>query len=80
MDSASGDVGCHLPKRGSSSRRVATAFGTLMPMPRLTEPEYKATMELHPVPVDGEQAPPFDFWPYFESIPSADFEGPGWGH
>jgi len=27
------------------------------------------------VKVGGDDAPPFDFWPYFEAIPSADFEG-----
>ena len=44
-------------------------------MPLLTEAEYRATMDPHPVEVGPDEAPPFDFWGYFESIPHADFEG-----
>jgi hypothetical protein len=32
-------------------------------------------MEQHPVPVSPDGEPPFDFWPYFLSIPPADFAG-----
>lgn len=44
-------------------------------MPRLTEAEYNATMGPSPVPVGQEESPPFDFSPYFHSIPPEDFEG-----
>ena len=44
-------------------------------MRRLSEDEYLATMEHPPEPVDGEQLPPFDFWPYFEALPEAEFAG-----
>ncbi|MFC0030206.1 hypothetical protein ACFFMM_11815 [Micromonospora chaiyaphumensis] len=43
--------------------------------PRLTEDEYKATMGPHPTRVGPDQEPPFDFWPYFDSIPEDDFNG-----
>lgn len=45
----------------------------LVVMRRLTESEYLATMDCKPVPVGHDDAPPFDFWPYFESIPDGDF-------
>jgi len=32
-------------------------------------------MEQHPVPVSPDGEPPFDFWPYFLSIPPADVAG-----
>jgi hypothetical protein len=41
----------------------------------LTAEQFKATMEPRPVRVDPEEAPPFDFWPYFDAIPPADFAG-----
>ncbi len=41
-------------------------------MPKLTEDEYKATMALHPIAVDPDEEPPFDFWPYFSAIPPED--------
>ena len=44
-------------------------------MRRLSEDEYLATMESQPEPVDDEQSPPFDFWPYFEALPPAEFGG-----
>ncbi|MEN3614799.1 hypothetical protein [Plantactinospora sp. ZYX-F-223] len=44
-------------------------------MPKLTEDDYKATMALHPIRVDPDEEPPFDFWPYFEAIPPEDFGG-----
>jgi hypothetical protein len=44
-------------------------------MPKLTEDEYKATMDRRPIAVDPGEAPPFDFWPYFSTIPPADFGG-----
>jgi hypothetical protein len=42
-------------------------------VPLLTADQFKATMEQHPVPVSSDEEPPFDFWPYFLSIPPADF-------
>jgi hypothetical protein len=48
-------------------------------VPLLTEDEYQATMRPHPIPVPLDQAPPFDFWPYFDSIPSDDFNGHDFG-
>jgi len=44
-------------------------------VPRLTEAEYLATMDPHPVRVAQDDAPPFAFWDYFESIPHEDFDG-----
>jgi hypothetical protein len=44
-------------------------------MPRLTEPEFLATMDARPVQVGRDNAAPFDFWDYFDSIPDEDFDG-----
>ncbi len=44
-------------------------------VPKMTEDEYKATMAPHPVEVGDDEAPPFDFWPYFDAIDPADFGG-----
>jgi hypothetical protein len=44
-------------------------------MPRLTEPEFLATTDPHPVRVGLDDSPPFDFWDYFGSIPNEDFDG-----
>lgn len=44
-------------------------------MPRLTEPEFLATTDSHPVRVCLDDSPPSDFWDYFESIPNDDFDG-----
>ena len=44
-------------------------------MRRLSEDEYLATMESQPERVDVEQAPPFDFWPYFDALMPAEFGG-----
>ncbi|MDG4820988.1 hypothetical protein O7635_03855 [Asanoa sp. WMMD1127] len=44
-------------------------------MALLTESEYRATMDPHPVEVGPDEAPPFDFWDYFESIPQDDCDG-----
>jgi hypothetical protein len=41
----------------------------------LTEAEFKATMDADPIAVAPDESPPFDFWPYFEWIPEADFGG-----
>jgi hypothetical protein len=41
----------------------------------LSEGEFKATMDADPIAVGEDEAPPFDFWPYFETIPEADFYG-----
>ena len=44
-------------------------------MKRLSEEEYTRAFG-HPMKrLAKDAAPPFDFWPYFESIPEADFEG-----
>ena len=44
-------------------------------MKRLTDSEFLATASdpMRRLPLDA--SPPFEFWDYFESIPSADFEG-----
>jgi hypothetical protein len=44
-------------------------------MPRLTEPEYLATMDPHPIRVGLDDSPPFAFCNHFESIPDEDFDG-----
>jgi hypothetical protein len=44
-------------------------------MPKLTEDEFKTTVTPHPVEIDPDEAPPFDFWPYLEAIPTEDFGG-----
>jgi len=44
-------------------------------MKRLTEAEFLATCSdpMRLLPLDA--SPPFEFWDYFDSIPSSDFEG-----
>ncbi|MEH1127816.1 hypothetical protein [Micromonospora sp. CPCC 206061] len=44
-------------------------------MSRLTEAEFLATMDPHPARIGQDDAPPFDFWAYFDSIPDEDFGG-----
>ena len=44
-------------------------------MPRLSDEEYAETFEAPMRRIPQEEVPPFDFWPYFESIPTADFGG-----
>jgi len=44
-------------------------------MPLLTDEQFKATMDDHPVQVGPDEAPPFDFWPYFDAIPEAELGG-----
>lgn len=44
-------------------------------MRRLSDEEFKATQAPEPEPVDLGMAPPFDFWEYFETIPSEHFGG-----
>ena len=41
----------------------------------LTEDEYGATWGPEPAGVGLDDAPPFDFWPYFDSIAKEDFAG-----
>jgi hypothetical protein len=41
----------------------------------LTADEYRATMGSQPRAVGQDDAPPFDFWPYFADIPVEDFGG-----
>jgi hypothetical protein len=38
----------------------------------LTDDEYKATMDPEPVRIGLDEAPPFDFWPYLDSITQED--------
>jgi len=44
-------------------------------MPRLSRAELEALSAPSMRRADPEEAPPFDFWPYFDRIPAADFEG-----
>lgn len=44
-------------------------------MPRLTDDSYRQTFAAPMMRVLGEEAPPFNFWPYFDQIPAMDFEG-----
>ena len=44
-------------------------------MNRLDETAFKATFREPMRRVGEDEEPPFDFWPYFEQIPEADFEG-----
>ena len=41
----------------------------------LSEAEYKATMGAERTGVDLDEAPPFDFWPYFDAVAREDFAG-----
>ncbi|GIF50855.1 hypothetical protein DFJ67_4187 [Asanoa ferruginea] len=40
--------------------------------PLLTEAEYKATMGSQPISLGLDEEPPFDFWPYCDSIAPED--------
>jgi hypothetical protein len=42
---------------------------------RLSEDEFRATYDAHPVAVEQDHEPPFDFWPYFDAIPNEDCDG-----
>lgn len=42
---------------------------------RLTESAFQATMGSGMERIGPHEAPPFDFWPYFEAIPEEDFGG-----
>lgn len=53
----------------------AAARADTVRMPRLTETEFLATIDPHPERVGPDDAPPFDFWDYFDSIPDEDFHG-----
>lgn len=44
-------------------------------MPLLTSEQFQATFGEPPWRIGADEPPPFDFWPYFETIPAADFEG-----
>ncbi len=44
-------------------------------MPRLSKAEFEALFASSMQQADPEEAPPFDFWPYFDRIPAVDFEG-----
>jgi hypothetical protein len=43
--------------------------------PLLTEDEYQRTIGPDPTRVRPDEEPPFDFWPYFDSIDAEDFAG-----
>lgn len=46
------------------------------PVPRLlTDDEYRATMVPDPVAVGPDDPPPFDFWPYADTIAPEDLAG-----
>lgn len=44
-------------------------------MPLLSEEKYQQTFEAPMTRVTGKEDPPFNFWPYFDQIPSSDFSG-----
>lgn len=44
-------------------------------MRRLTESEFKATMAEGAARVSKDDGPPFDFWPYFDSLPRSEWHG-----
>ncbi|MEU8239053.1 hypothetical protein AB0C07_12465 [Actinoplanes missouriensis] len=44
-------------------------------MRRLTDDEFKATYAPEVERIGLDEAPPFDFWKYFEAIPPEDFDG-----
>jgi hypothetical protein len=44
-------------------------------MALLSEQEFQATFAAPMTRVEENRAPPFDFWPYFDQIPAADFAG-----
>lgn len=44
-------------------------------MNRLDEVAFKASFGESMQQIAGDEAPAFDFWPYFEEIPEVDFEG-----
>ena len=44
-------------------------------MPLLTAEQFRATQGEARQRVGPDESPPFDFWPYFETIPAADFAG-----
>ena len=43
--------------------------------PLLTQDEYQGTIGPNPARVASDEEPPFDFWPYFDSIAEDDFGG-----
>ncbi len=44
-------------------------------MPKLSKAEFKSTFSEPLIRLGQDEMAPFDFWPYFEMIPSEDFEG-----
>ena len=42
---------------------------------KLSKSEFKSTAATPMRRLGADAEPPIDFWPYFESIPAADFEG-----
>jgi hypothetical protein len=46
-----------------------------MNMKRLSESDFQATFAAPMRRVRGNAPPPFEFWPYFDAIPAADFAG-----
>ena len=51
------------------------AYTLYQKMNRLDETAFKATFREPMQRVGDDDEPPFDYWPYFEQIPEADFEG-----
>lgn len=45
------------------------------PVRRLTDAEFRATFAQPVRRVGPDDAPPLDFWPYFDAIPAEDFAG-----
>lgn len=46
-----------------------------LPTTLLSDEKYRQTFDAPMTRVTSEDAPPFNFWLYFEQIPSADFAG-----
>jgi hypothetical protein len=44
-------------------------------MSRLSEDDFQATFDAHPVAVGQDDEPPFDFWPYVDAISNEDCNG-----
>lgn len=42
---------------------------------RLTKRQYQAAFKEPMKRIGPDEAPPFDFWPYFDEIPAADLKG-----
>ena len=68
-----------LARRGGAPAQMVAA-GTVIRHscwvpPLLTQDEYQGTIGPNPARVASDEEPPFDFWPYFDSIAEDDFGG-----